>query len=293
MRLYEHASTNSSQAPGLIHPQAGQVRRAADFHPGSAQGIRFVMLAIFVQHRTVPRVLELHLFRGLALDGNRLAKDAHLLPAAEIAVLARVLWIHVIHVQIFVVLAEDRQPPTAVLVVADGHARQDGLASADDVPSRRLQVNKIAQRRRGQRPMRVIDDVGKSRLRETAAHHPVVGANLVGAVAARDGGDAAVQRIGRRGVAMSENDVFRLEGQRAAKGLVETEDLVIQQRPVDGRIQLEQRIARTEPIQLLDFGGSDRSHGSSQLKFDREVREEPLVTRNHHGRRPLAGGDAE
>ena len=87
--------------------------------------------------------------------------------------------------------------------------------------------------------------------------------------------------------------MFGLEGHGTAKGPVETQNVVIQKCPVDGRIQLEQGITRTEPIQLLHLGSSDRSHRASQPKFGREVREEALVTRNHHGRRPLAGGDAE
>src|SRR5690606_26571297 len=74
---------------GLSHAQARQVGCAADLQPRAPQGIGLVAAAILVQHRTMARVLVLHLYGRLALDVDRVLYDSHRLPRVTVAILVR------------------------------------------------------------------------------------------------------------------------------------------------------------------------------------------------------------
>ena len=162
----------------LVHAQARQVGRAARLHPSGSQRVGLAIGAVLEQHRSVARVFQLDGLRLLTLDRDRVRGDAHRLPVAAVAILVRVRGIGVVDVEVLGVLSEDRQPPRAVLVVADRHAGQHRFAAADDVPARRDQVHPVAQRRRRDHAMRIV---GEDRPRADGAgsgHHPVVRADV-------------------------------------------------------------------------------------------------------------------
>ena len=168
------AARNSSHVLRLVHAQAGEVRRAAGLEPTGAQRVRLAVRAIFMEHGSVPRVFQLHRFGLAAFHRDRIGDDAHRFPRAAIAVLVRIGGVGVVDVEIFGVLAEDRQAPRAVLVVANRDAGQDRLAAADHVPPGRNEVHPIAQRRRGDHAMRIVGHDRERAERARAGHHPVV-----------------------------------------------------------------------------------------------------------------------
>ncbi len=129
----------------LVHPQARQVRRAADLHPGRAQGVRLAVRLVLEEHRAVTRVLQLDRNGRFALDRDRVLEDPHVLPRVAIFVLVRVRGVGVVDVQVLAVGAENRQAPRAVFVVADRHAWQRRLAAADHVPAWADQMRPVAQ----------------------------------------------------------------------------------------------------------------------------------------------------
>src|SRR3989304_9819341 len=140
------------------------------------------MRAVFIENRTVAGVLELDRLRRLSLDRDGLAQSLHFPPAAEIAVLIQVRGICVVDVEVLVVLAEDGEAPTSVLVMPDGDPGKDRLTPADHVPSGRREVNEVAERRSREGAGGIADHVRVARLRQSARDHPIVAPDLVASV---------------------------------------------------------------------------------------------------------------
>ena len=79
-------------------------------------------------------------------------------------------------------------------VVADGHAGQMRLAAADHVPARGDQMHPVPQRRRRDRPVRIVRQQRLPRQRLGAADHPVVAALVPGTARADHIGRLRVRR---------------------------------------------------------------------------------------------------
>lgn len=123
------------------------------------------------------RVLVLDVGRRGAFDRNRIFEDAHRVPFATIAVLIGIGRVGIVDVQVFAIGAEDGESPCAEFVVADGNAGQHRLAAADDIPTRRDEMNPVTQRWRGDSPVRIAGQDGRATQGARAVNHPVVAAN--------------------------------------------------------------------------------------------------------------------
>ncbi len=248
----------------LVHAQGGEIRRAADLHPRGANGVRQVTLLVLVDDGPVARVLELgRVGRCAPRHRDLLGDDRHGFPLAPVAVLVGIVRVGLVDVEVLTVGAEDREPPGPVLVVADGDAREARLASTDDVPPRPHQVDPVAE---GGRALGTVGIVGHHRiaaLRAAPVHHPVVRSDVLLHVV----GDGSRRLGGRRlqegeGVLVTPvlvgDDVLRLEVDASPEGVVDAEDVLGKRLPVDGRIELQLRIAGTEGLQLLHGLGAHR-----------------------------------
>ena len=78
--------------------------------------------------------------------------------------------------EILLIDRKDGDAPRDRLVVTDRHAGQPRFDGADHVPSRRQEMDDVAQRRDGDRAMRIIREQRLARRRAASAHHPVVAA---------------------------------------------------------------------------------------------------------------------
>ena len=248
-----------------------------------------MVLPILIQYGTVTCVLQLNALRRLSFDRDGFANDAHILPAIEITVLMRILRIHLVYVQVFVILAEHSKAPAAELVVPNRDAGQHGLAAANHIPSRRDQVGEVPERWRDDRPVRIVDDEGKTRLSKPPAHNPVVRSDVVTAVTTRqtEAGNVILPSD-YCGITMRRNDVCWSKLDGPAKRPVKAQNVIVQERTIDRRIKLQHGIAWPKPLKLLHVG---RAHGGdrhAQPKLQRDIRQQTLVTRDHHSRRPLA-----
>ena len=74
--------------------------------------------------------------------------------------------------------AGDRQAPRERVVVADAHADERRLRGADRVPAWRVQMDDVAQRRIGDRAVRIVRDDRLAGRRHRAADDPVVAAGV-------------------------------------------------------------------------------------------------------------------
>ena len=215
-------------ASRLIHAQAREVGRGAGLHPRGTDGVGLVVLAVLEEHGPVPRVLQLHRGGRAALDRDRVLDDPHVLPGPAIAVLVRVRGVRLVDVEVFPVAAEDRQPPGAALVVPDRHSGEHRLAGSDDVPARGDEVDPVAQRRGGLRPVRVVHHHRLAAPGPPAAHDPVVAADVP-----RTRGVVARRHHAARRAAESRSDLVGRELQRLPKRAIQLEDPVVDERKVD------------------------------------------------------------
>ena len=110
----------------------------------------------------------------LALHRDRLVENPHILPFPLVPILLRVLRIGLIHIQVFGIGRKNRQPPRPLLVMPNRNTRQVGLATANHVPAGRNQMHPVAQRRRGNRAVRVVDHERLPGERFGAVHYPVI-----------------------------------------------------------------------------------------------------------------------
>ena len=281
----------------LIHPQAGQVGRAARLQPPRAQRVGLSVRAILEQHRSVAGVFQFDGGRLLAFNRDRVGADAHRFPVPLIAILVWIRWIRVVDVEVLGVLSEDRQPPGAVLVVPDRDARQYRLAAADDVPTRRHQVHPVAQRRRRNHAMRIVGQDGSRADRARSGHHPVVRADVarVGVEIDRACGIRchATPERSCRTASKLRGDILRLEPNARAKGVVNRQHVGRDNRRIDRGVELEARIAALEIHQLAHLRQVRCTDCPQQSHFVSQVRVQCLVTGNHDGRRPTTRRDSE
>ena len=158
----------------LIETQAGEIRGTTRLEPRCAQRHGHALGAIGHEYGTMPCVLQGHHHRGGALHTDRIDDLTHALTGAAIPIRPRIVRVERVGIQIFGIDTENGQSPCAVLVVSDSHARNGRLATTDHVPTRRLQMHHVAQRRRGNRAMRIIRHDRLTTGRTRARNHPVV-----------------------------------------------------------------------------------------------------------------------
>ena len=279
----------------LIHAEAREVGRRAVVEPGRGDRVRGAAGRVLEDDRPVPRVLQLDRCVGLPLDRDGVPDHGHLLPSAEMPVLVRIGRVGLVDVEVLVVLPEDGQAPRAVLVVADGHAGQDRLPAADDVPAGGHQVHPVSERRRRLRAVRVVRHDRIAAERPRAVHHPVVAADRVVVVPfqvdlGRHRGRKPLE--GRAVAPEGKGDVVRLEGDRPAVGAIPVEDVAGQARGVDGGIDPQVGVADVV-IQLLDGLGAERRDRPCGADLLRHVRHQALVARDDHLGHPVSRRDAE
>lgn len=230
---------------------------APGLHPRRAHRIRHPAHRVLVHHRPVPRVLERHRLRAAPLHRDRLAHRPHRLPGSAVAVLRAVGGIHLVHVQVLAVGAEDREPPGPVLVMPDRHPRHRRLAAADHVPPRGHQVHEVAQRGCRLRPVRVVGHDGPPVQREARTHHPVVAPDVAPPVPGQHRVVFGTQR--RQATppflapAIRRLHVGRLEAHRGAIGVVQVQDRLEEPLLVDARVQVQRGLsgAGVEPLDPL------------------------------------------
>ena len=122
----------------------------------------------------MPGVFQFDRGGVLTFHRDRLVENLYVLPFPPVPILMRVVRVGLIHIQVFGVGRENRQPPRPLLVMSDRNTGQVGLATANHVPAGRDQMDPVAQRRRGNRTVRVVDHERLSRERFGAVHHPVI-----------------------------------------------------------------------------------------------------------------------
>ena len=88
-------------------------------------------------------------------------------------------------------------------------------------------------------------------------------------------------------------DLLRLEDHRAPEGAVDVQDLGLQQRPVNRRIEFELGHAGTEPVDVHERLGPHRGDRHPVVQLLGYVREEPLVAGDHDFLGPGLGEDAQ
>ena len=134
---------------GAIESERRQLARPARLEAAPLQSEHETLRSIGGDHDAVARVFALERERlRVAFDDNRVGDafdgGARRLDIDDPACRRRIR----------------RHSPGDAIVVTDGHAGKPGRGGADHVPTRRLQMHEIAQRRRRQRAMRIV---GKKR----------------------------------------------------------------------------------------------------------------------------------
>ena len=87
--------------------------------------------------------------------------------------------------------------------------------------------------------------------------------------------------------------MFAPEPHRTAEGVVAAEDVLAQQRAIDGRIQLDVRVTGMEVCDTLDRVGPHRRHRAAVAQLRTDVPQQPLVAGDHDLRRPALGANSE
>ncbi len=279
----------------LVDAQAGEVGSGAGLAPGGAHGIGLVVRLVLVDHRAMARVFQLDRHRRLSLDWDGFADDRHDFPYAAVAVLVGIGGVGVVNVEVFAVGAEDGEAPGAEIVVADGDARQRGLAAADDVPPGRDQVHPVAQRGRLLHAVRVVHHHGEAAGGEFPADDPVVAADVLlpGAQIKRRGRGGARQLGCRSGIAVCGRQFIGREVNGLAEGVVHRKNVLREQRGLDGGIEAQVRIGRLEVVQVFDPGGPDGANGQRHVELLVHIRQQTVEARDDHGGSPLARLEAE
>ena len=274
---------------GLIEPQAGQIRGATWLEPASAKGHRHVPHGVHVQHGAVTRVLEGHHNRRAILHAHGIAKGTERLLRATIAI-RTVRRIEVVHVQVFAVDAEDREPPRGMLVVADGHTGNTRLPTADHVPPRCFQVYEIAERRHRNRTVWIVGDERLAARGARPADHPVV---ALQAVARRHLGgipSARLRLAPGRGefVGAKHGGVLRPAQVRQQLGI--TNGI---HRARHDTVERQRHIARFVQVAPLHPLRPQNPHGAGDVGLRTRIVRECIVARYHHLGRPVPRFDAE
>ena len=102
------------------------------------------MLFRLGDHRAVPGKFQGNGLSLAALDSDAFLDFSKRLHIAPIQVAAAGL---LVDIEVFLIDGKDRETEGDLVVMADGNAGQGGLACADDIDTRSVQVRDIAQRR--------------------------------------------------------------------------------------------------------------------------------------------------
>ena len=140
----------------VVVAECGDVAGIARQVHRRAHRVRLVMDCVLVEHRPVSRELLLRHTRRRALHLDRVARDAERFPRAAEPDLIAICRIHLFDVHVRLVGADNRQTPRNSPVVADRDAGQHGFGGANHIPSRRIQVHDVANRRVGDITVRII-----------------------------------------------------------------------------------------------------------------------------------------
>ena len=175
----------------------------------AAQRVSVMVRRVDVEDRPVTAELQIDLSAvRLALDWNFSVTIFSGSQAAVVHRLAVVRRVQILDEDVLEVGAGDRQTPGERVVVADAHADKRRLRGADHVPARRVQMDDVAQRRIGDRAVRIVRDDRLAGRRHRAADDPVVAARV---------GDRVDRK--RRGASAC-GDAFRNASMSSGRGSV-------------------------------------------------------------------------
>ena len=283
----------------LVHAQRRHVRCAAGLEPRRAHRVRKVPNGVFVHDRAVPRVLERDVGGRLPLYSNPIADRAHRLPRALVLILRMVRRVGLVDVEVLTVGFKHGEPPRAVLVVPDRDAGDNRLATTDHVPAGRVQMHEVAERGRGDRPVRIVGHEGTPTQRVLPAHDPVVAADVapLGPAYIRVRNGVEQSEVARVGCVTAEGDldVGRLEAHGRAERVIQGEDGCVETCAVDHRIEIDlgRDGSRMKPLDLLQQGGTVVRYKPAVRELFLDVAQQALVTRDHDVGRPSAWCDAQ
>jgi hypothetical protein len=85
------------------------------------------------------------------------------------------------------------------------------------------------------------------------------------------------------------SDLFGHEPHGIAERVVDLEHVLGNGAKVERRVRLDDRLASLEVCEVANFLGAERLDRARVAHFLSDVREESLVARDHHLRRPAAG----
>ena len=167
-------------------------------------------------------------------------------------------------------------------------------------------MHPVAQRRRTLRAVRIVGENRERALRAGAADDPVVGADVervhvgvifdcVGSRESGVGSRADRSRPARAGPRAAElgDDVLGLELHRVAERVVEVQHVVREDLRVERRVGREHRLAALEVLQVAKGRRRHHLQRPHRPHFVGDVGGQRLVPRDHHGRGPAPGRDAE
>ena len=159
--------------------------------------------------------------------------------------------------------------------MADADARQPRLGGADDVPSRRVEMNDVPQRRIDDLAMRVVGDDRHARHRLAPADHPIVAAEIrLGEPRVR--GDERRQRASWRRMIEADEGFCGAKVQRrlfASRRDAEDRRVDISEVETFGN---DKRLLRIGGLQLQHLLNAHRLHVERALHFTRRIaRERP------------------
>ena len=174
--------------------------------------------------------------------------------------------------------------------MADADARQTRLGGADDVPSGRVEMNDVPQRRIDDLAMRIVCDHRHARHRLAPADHPIIAAEI-------RRGEPRVRRDERRQCA-SRPDHRRRRGLLWRKTPAQV--VRVARDVEDGRVDIskvetfgnDKRLLRIGGLQLQHLLNAHRLHVERALHFTRRVaRESPAGhAREDRPSRPVRSG---
>ena len=274
-RRRAEAAEFAPEVPGVLGgqiPRRAEIGRGPGLGPDGAHGEGAVGGGVELHHRPVTGEIQLDVPGRAGLHLNALVHDLHRLPAAAVAVLARVGGVEVVDVEVFLIDREDGQAEGDLVVVAEADAGLGRLAGADDVEAGCAQGHDVAQRWDAQGPVRIVGQHGAAGGAARGRDHPVVGA-LGGGLGVEIGQVAGVVGRGAGG--------GRREAHVAGGQLVVVEHVGRNRAGVEaGRNR--QRVRRLDldpqPVQLKAGGAGDL--GALYLGVD--IAGEAVAADTHH-----------
>ena len=228
--------------PGLrlVHPQAGQIRRAARLHPGRAQRVGSMVRAVLVQHGAVARELQLDLCVRPGPSPAPCRRSPASPPSGPDSG-TRSGWPGWSRRRrgLRCRCRRSVRPHAPYSLWPIDTPGSTGSPPPIDVPSRRHQVHPVAQRRCGNHAVRVVGQNRKRALRPRYRSPPScwircleIASSAALGVGARSERSAR-RRPPRAGARNAALDVLGLEDDRVAKRVVELEHVCGERLRVD------------------------------------------------------------